>query len=87
MKKALDFKNKILICLFFVLLIISLFLAPNMIGKLFGNINSVDIETNMTSKTGVVFTSNYIVDTSNISLKVYNGSDENITIKKYRNKE
>ena len=56
--------------------------SPNLINRLLGNINSTDTETNTAVKTGVILDSDltYKKDTTSIPLKIYNGSDDPITI-------
>jgi hypothetical protein len=79
-------KNKI-IPIIIVIVVIALVggliaFSPNLINRLLGNINSTDTETNTEVKTGVILDSDltYKKDTTSIPLKIYNGSDDPITI-------
>lgn len=89
-------KNKVLaiICIVIVVVIGSCVIAfsPNMLANLLGNINSIDNETNEEVKTGVILDANLGVfidikedgsfDPFDIPLKLYNGSNKEITINK-----
>ena len=79
-------KNKILAIIFIVIVVVIgscvIAFSPNLINRLLGNINSTDTETNTEVKTGVILDSDltYKKDTTSIPLKIYNGSDDLITI-------
>ena len=89
-------KNKILAIIFIVIVVVIgscvIAFSPNMLGNLLGNINSIDNETNEEVKTGVILDANLGVfidikedgsfDPFDIPLKLYNGSNKEITINK-----
>lgn len=56
--------------------------SPNLIKRLLGNVNSTEIGTTQTLKTGVIVDTNlaYKKDTTSMPLKIYNGSDKQVTI-------
>lgn len=56
--------------------------SPNLIKRLLGNVNSTEVGTTQALKTGVIVNTNltYKKDTTSIPLKIYNGSDKQITI-------
>src|SRR5690625_2544715 len=89
-------KNKILAIIFIVIVVVIgscvIAFSPNMLGNLLDNINSIDNETNEEVKTGVILDANLGVfidikedgsfDPFDIPLKLYNGSNKEITINK-----
>lgn len=56
--------------------------SPNLIKRLLGNVNSTEVGTTQALKTGVIVNTNltYKKNTTSIPLKIYNGSDKQITI-------
>lgn len=89
-------KNKILAIIFIVIVVVIgscvIAFSPNMLANLLGNINSIDNEANEEVKTGVILDANLGVfidikedgsfDPFDIPLKLYNGSNKEITINK-----
>lgn len=65
-----------------LLVICLIVFSPNLIKKLLGNVNSAELGTTQILKTGVIVDTNltYKNDTTSIPLKIYNGSDKQITI-------
>ncbi len=56
--------------------------SPNLIKRLLGNVNSTEVGTTQALKTGVIVNTNltYKKNTTSIPLKIYNGSDKQVTI-------
>lgn len=83
MKNKKKVSSKIAIGIILLIILIMVFLSPNLIGRLLGNFNSIDTSSNEGVKTGVVLNLNkgYNYNNDNpIKMKIYNGSDGEITI-------
>ncbi len=80
-KNNIGFKIAIGIVFFIILLMVCL--SPKLIGRLLGNINSIDTTSSETVNTGVILNLNKIYNYSNndpIVMEIYNGSNNTITI-------
>ena len=81
-------KNKIssaLVAVIVTVVILMIAIFPSVLSRLKGNAISINTNTNITTGTGVVLDTNYILNTSTdkVNLKIYNGSASSITINKY----
>ena len=84
MKNSKNMAPKVIIGVVSLIILITLCLSPNLIGKLLGNVNSVNTNFNEEIKTGVVLDTNLILDSNDqVVLKIYNGSKSDIVINSY----
>lgn len=83
MKNKMNLGAKISIAIVSLIVLIVVCLSPNLIKRLVGNVNSIDINTNAAINTGVVLNVNkvYSYEEDNpLVLKIYNGSSSVVTV-------
>lgn len=84
MKDKKNIGSKIAIVIISLVVLVVVCLSPNLIGRLLGSVNSVDTSSGEGIKTGVVIDTNLILDSSNeVTLKIYNGAESDITVNSY----
>lgn len=84
MKDKKNIGSKIAIGIISLVVLVVVCLSPNLIGRLLGSVNSVDTSSGEGIKTGVVIDTNLILDSSNeVTLKIYNGAESDITVNSY----
>lgn len=83
MKTKKNFGIKITIAIISLIVLVLVCLSPNLIGRLIGSVNSVDTNSTEPVNTGVVLNLNKTYsysDNNPLVMKVYNGSNTEITI-------